>query len=123
MIYNIFTPGFKLSSLKFFKELGPDKVRRHNRELTLWARKTLSQAWETELPAPQELIGSMACIQAPGPWKGTQSEADGLHDRLWEEVRVEVPVFPFADTLWVRISAQLYNERYHYLCLAEVLRP
>jgi isopenicillin-N epimerase len=37
--------------------------------------------------------------------------------------RVEVPVIAFADRLWVRISAQIYNEIADYRRLADALMP
>ena len=43
-----------------------------------------------------------------------------LHDYLWDTHRIEVPVMPFNDTLWIRVSAQMYNVREEYETLARV---
>jgi isopenicillin-N epimerase len=45
-----------------------------------------------------------------------------LHDVLWEKYAIEVPVIAFANTIWIRISVQVFNtdEQYHYL--AQVIK-
>ena len=51
----------------------------------------------------------------------TKPAAKRVHDLLWDEHRIEVPVDAFDDRLWLRISAQVYNELEDYEALAEVL--
>jgi len=110
-------------ALAFYEELGEDDVRTHNRELVLWAGKMLAEEWRTTLPCPEGMVGSMISLEAPVDMPPTKAAADKLHDRLWDEFRVEVPVYPFAGRTWIRISAQVYNQKYQYQVLAEALKP
>jgi isopenicillin-N epimerase len=66
--------------------------------------------------------GAMAIIRAPVQSDGGAGAAAALHDRLWLDHRIEVPVIPLTGRLWFRISAQAYNEIEDYQRLADVLR-
>ena len=76
------------------------------------------------------MIGSMATL--PLPWLDADDDtAEGLHDRLETEERIQVPIgvwpVPAArtagvrPTAFVRISAQRYNEPRDYDRLADAL--
>lgn len=52
---------------------------------------------------------------------GTPEEALMLRRRLAREHGIEVPVFVFDGALWLRISAQIYNEKGDYERLAQAL--
>ncbi len=118
-----FSPWLSLSeALSFYEELGEDALRSHNRELALWAARHLAEAWDTELPCPEGMIGAMASLKVPGSEGSGQEEAESLRDRLWDAYRIEVPVTAIGGALYLRISAQVYNQRYQYQVLAEALR-
>ena len=53
--------------------------------------------------------------------RGTPEAALKLRRHLAREHNIEVPVFVFEDALWLRVSAQIYNERGDYERLASVL--
>jgi isopenicillin-N epimerase len=71
------------------------------------------------------MVGSLAAIPLPdGPatdvfWRNP----DPLQRRLFDDWGIEVPVmsFPAPPRRLVRVSAQLYNNRPHYMRLAEAL--
>ena len=70
------------------------------------------------------MIGTLASLPLPdGSPDPPESPlyTDPLQDVLLEAHGIEVPVIPFAGRLWIRISAQVYNEREEYRCLARVL--
>jgi isopenicillin-N epimerase len=102
-------------------------VMRRNRQLALDARATLCRALGIPLPCPDIMIGSMAAFPLPdrrqSKGKPTRSGMDPLHDRLWNDYRIEVPVFPWpaAPRRVLRISAQVYNSSDQYERLARVL--
>jgi isopenicillin-N epimerase len=100
-------------------------VMKRNRELALEARRLLCAAAGTAPPCPDEMIGSLASVVLPD---GRTSEImwrqpDPLQPRLYEAWHLEVPVmtWPAAPKRLLRISAQLYNRRQHYVRLAEAL--
>ncbi len=105
---------------------GWPEVQRRNRALALAGRRALCDALQVALPAPDEMIGSLACVplpagdpDAPPPVNWT----DALQAVLFEQHRIEVPVFqwPKAPRRLVRISAQLYNNLAQFERLAAAL--
>jgi isopenicillin-N epimerase len=95
-----------------------------NRALALEARRLLCEATGAALPAPDEMIGSLASIRVPdGPTDVGWRRTDPLQRRLFENWSIEVPVmtWPAAPRRLLRISAQLYNRREHYERLAQAL--
>ncbi len=119
-------------ALRFFETLLPGgwaEVRARNRALALEARRLLADALGVELPCPDEMIGSMAAVPLPASGRFPIPEgahffaANPLHDALFEQHRIEVPLplDPSGKTRLVRISAQLYNTRDDYERLAAAL--
>ncbi|MEE2749833.1 MAG: aminotransferase class V-fold PLP-dependent enzyme [Myxococcota bacterium] len=109
------------AALGFHERIGADRIRKHNHDLVMWGAQHLARTWSVELPAPESMIGSLVTL--PLPVLGEASVERGLEIRrkLYEQHRVEVPVHPIGDRLWVRISAQIYNEQEDYRVLAERL--
>ena len=99
-----------------------------NRNRTLRARTLLCEALSIPLPAPDELIGSLASIPIPdgipGPPSNSPLYADPLQDTLRLEYGIEVPVIPWpsAPRRLLRISSQLYNRDSDYQKLAAALK-
>ncbi|MBI3259878.1 MAG: aminotransferase class V-fold PLP-dependent enzyme [Ignavibacteriae bacterium] len=108
------------AAIDFYNNHGGANIRTKNRALTLEARNIIAAAWNKPYPAPDEMLGFMAAIEAPVETAGTPEEAVKLHDWLWDNHRIEVPVMPFDGKLWIRISAQIYNKREDYEILAGV---
>jgi len=91
-----------------------------NRALALEARDRLAAALGGPPPAPDALIGSMAAVPIPG--LHTDEEAARLHEELFDEDRIEVPVVPWPvpgararptdapTSVFVRVSTQRYTE-------------
>jgi isopenicillin-N epimerase len=91
-----------------------------NRALALEARDRLMALVGGEAPAPDDLVGSMAVVPIPG--LGTDQDAAWLHEALFDEDRIEVPIVPFPvpgarprptdppRSVLVRVSAQRYND-------------
>ncbi len=90
-------------------------VMRENRALALLAQKRLAEHLAVPVPAPPDMIGSMAALPLPA------SAPRDLENRLYEHHRVRVPVFPFGERLLVRVSAQRYNSLADYEALAAAL--
>jgi isopenicillin-N epimerase len=115
------------AALEFHHLLGSASVRQHNHDLVLQASHYLAHTWGVELPAPDRMIGSMVTLPYPHrSWPEQtmllEERALHLHDWLWDQHRIEVPIFPFQGDLWIRISAQVYNEMDEYCRLGDLLR-
>jgi isopenicillin-N epimerase len=116
------------------------QVAERNRALALVARDLLCEALAVPRPAPDRMLGAMAAIPLPDGFQPTAPEPpmdaerslpdDALHDRLFREHRIEVPVtgWPFTGPRdrprlrLLRVSAQLYNDIHDYEVLAAALR-
>jgi isopenicillin-N epimerase len=91
-----------------------------NRALALEARDRLVTDLGGSPPAPDALIGSMAAVPIQG--LHTDAEAAWLHEALFDEDRIEVPIVAWPvpgarptptdppRAVLVRVSAQRYNE-------------
>ena len=92
-----------------------------NRALADEGAAHVAGAFNGTTSAPPELRGAMASIRL-GPAPAQPEKSRILRQRLVKEFGIVVPVFAFADQLWVRISAQIYNEIEDYDRLAGALR-
>ncbi|MFP5333538.1 MAG: aminotransferase class V-fold PLP-dependent enzyme [Acidimicrobiia bacterium] len=115
-----FDPSAWLSvpaAIEFMASLHPDGwagVMKANRRLALDARRLLCDRLRVDVPAPEEMIGSMAALPV--------GSRPGTAERLRQEgIVVPFPPWPTPDTHLVRISAQLYNTLDDYRRLASAL--
>jgi isopenicillin-N epimerase len=96
-----------------------------NRELALEARRLLCAVAGTPPACPEDMIGSLASVRLPDGltldigWR----RPDPIQRRLFDGWGIEVPInsWPAPPKRQVRISAQLFNSRDHYVRLAEAL--
>ena len=116
-------------AIRFFGTLLPGgwpELMRRNRARALEGRAILCDSLRIPVPAPEEMIGSLASVPLPdstGPLPDPGSLHDPLQRRLYERDHIEVPVytFPKHPRRLVRISAQLYNSREQFEHLARAL--
>ncbi len=101
------------------------KISEHNHEMTNSMAPMLASAWSTHVGAPPEKFGSLATIALPIDAPGTAEAARKVRHLLWHGHQIEVGVMPFADRLWCRISAQMYNtiDDFEFLANAVALIP
>jgi isopenicillin-N epimerase len=114
------------TALDFIETIGFETLRERNHALMKAAATMLGETWRTQAGAPFALLGSMATIALPasGPFACLSPTIDSvvkINGHLWEKYRIEVPAIAFADRLWVRISAQIYNDIADYRRLADAL--
>jgi isopenicillin-N epimerase len=109
------------AALAFYRRLGGSAIRAHNHALANEAASLLSEALGGEEGQSAELRGSMATVRLARFDGQDRPAALALNDRLWREHGIEVPIIPFGGSLWVRISAQIYNEIGDYRRLADAL--
>lgn len=132
-----FTPCFAVAdALEFLESLLPGgiaEVMRRNHDLALRGRKILCDALAITTPCPDEMIGSIAAVPLPDDTRNPDDAMDNttrptpshdLHTRLLRHHRIQVPVYfwPKPPTLFIRISAQVYNTDAQYSRLAQALK-
>ncbi len=112
------------SAIEFYARMGGESLRRHNDALAAEAVRILGEAGHGPAAAPDAMRAAMATVRLAERLQrsGTTPEAaEALHDRLWRDHRIEVPIVSFQEALWVRVSAQIYNEPDDYRKLAAAL--
>ena len=106
---------------------GWPEVRARNHALVCAGRRIVADAVGAALPAPEDMLGSLASVALPpgSPEPPTTPlYADPLQDALLLRHGIEVPIppWPAPPRRLLRISAQLYNEPGDYEALARALR-
>jgi len=97
-------------AIAFFRDLGVEAVRAYNHGLAWEAARQLSRRWGTKLGMGEEMVGTMATVPLPEGLGSTPEDAARLRDALLFEDRIEVQLHAWRGRLWVRVSAQVYND-------------
>lgn len=98
------------AAIDFMQRLGVEAVQAYNHRLAWDAAQHLAAAWGTTFDAPESMVPTMVTVPLPGALGSTQAEALAVRDRLLFEHHIEAPVHASGDRLWVRVSAQIYND-------------
>ncbi|MFN0152436.1 MAG: aminotransferase class V-fold PLP-dependent enzyme [bacterium] len=107
--------------IAFLRELGADAVRAYNHDLVWEAARFLSARWGAALGVPESMIGTMATFALPAQLGASAADAARLRDALLFEDRIEAQIHAARGGLWVRLSAQVYNEMSDYARLGDVI--
>ena len=89
---------------------GEAAMRRHNHALAWHAATALASRWGLAAAAPEDMVGCMALVPLPGALGSGSDAARALQDALLFGHAIEVPVIARGDRLWLRVSAQVYND-------------
>jgi isopenicillin-N epimerase len=73
------------------------------------------------VPVPTAMAGTLVTLPLPGRLGGAAEAAVRVRNALLFEEGIEVQVHAARGALWVRISAQVYNEMADYERLAEAV--
>jgi isopenicillin-N epimerase len=90
--------------------LGMNAMRQHNHALVWRAAQQLAARWDLPWTTPESMTGCMATLPLPQRLGDDQAQARRLQDWLLFERHIEVPVITRGDRLWLRVSAQVYND-------------
>ncbi|MFM7156471.1 MAG: aminotransferase class V-fold PLP-dependent enzyme [Bacteroidota bacterium] len=111
--------------MKFHQSMDSEYLMMAYHAKAIAMRNMISEAWKTHVPSPDSMIGSLASIEAPKhlqyDGKDALLYAQALHDILWNDHKIEIPVIPFAGKIWIRISIQVFNRLKDYVHLMEIV--
>jgi isopenicillin-N epimerase len=96
--------------IALMREWGLSAILAYNHQLAWDAGKSLTQRWGTTLDTPREMIGAMVTVALPDAAGSTDDDASSLRVALLEDDRIEVQLHAWRSRLWVRVSAQVYND-------------
>ncbi len=97
-------------AIGMMREWGFDAMRAYDHELAWIGAQLLADRWGTTFATPESMIGTMVNVTLPDGAGSTPDDAVRMQTRLWDEERIEVPVFSHSGRLTLRLSAQVYNE-------------
>jgi isopenicillin-N epimerase len=107
------------AALAFHAAQGGAELRARNVALAAEGGRIVASTLSVDLPVPDTLSGAMRTVPLPG-FPATAEATAALRKRLLSR-GIEVPCFVFQDRAFLRVSAQMYNERRDYLRLATEL--
>ena len=108
------------AALDYFDALGPEAARAYNDALAREAADMLRDAWGSDIAAARPFGASMASVRLPGTAGADRDAARRLARALSEKHDIASAVTALDGGLWVRVSAQIYNELDDYRSLAEI---
>jgi isopenicillin-N epimerase len=97
-------------AIELMEETGLEAIRSYNHDLAWRGAHLLAERWDTPFATPDILVGTMATVMLPARFGSTTDAAASLRDALLFEDQIEVQVHAFRDRLFVRLSAQIYND-------------
>jgi isopenicillin-N epimerase len=98
-------------ALSYLADRGPDAAWRWNHELAWEGATALADAWGTTIPAQKGDVGFMVTVPLPVAFGSSPDDAARIRDALLFDHAIEVQVHAGWERVWVRVCAQVYNER------------
>jgi isopenicillin-N epimerase len=108
------------TALDYAEQWDADAIRAHNRTLAREAGDLWIQAWRSEAAAAPEFCAAMVSVRLPGGTPGDRLAARRLAAELTERHGITAGVMVLDGGLWIRASAQIYNEIGDYERLAAI---
>ena len=110
------------AALEFVEALGVERYHHALGEQAQAAAARIADAWHVAPGAPSEMFAGMVTLPLPVDAPASAEAVARWRLTLLREHNIEVPVMAINGHLWVRISAQVYNEVADYEALARVFR-
>lgn len=109
-------------AMNFAEERSWDRIRTYNKALAAEGRALLQDELGLAMPAPLSMLQSLVTFPVPFAVEPTEQAHRALHDELLYKHSIEIPTFLFGGKVWLRISAQIYNDMGDYEALVRALR-
>lgn len=110
------------AGIDFMQSLGMNEIRVHANSLVMAAREKITTALGTSYGAPPEMLANLCTILLPVDGLVDSKYSPRLHDRLYDEYKIQIPAMAPEGKACVRFSANAYNELAEYDALLEALK-
>lgn len=110
------------AALDYLEALGAEAVRAYNDALSRDAAEMWRDAWDSEIAAAPQFRAAMASVRLPGVAGSDRLAGRRLARHLREAHNITAGVMALDGGLWLRVSAQIYNELADYAPLAAIGR-
>jgi isopenicillin-N epimerase len=107
-------------AIAFHHRLGGAALMARNKALAAEATALVARRLNTEAGATGELAGSMGLVRLPLTGEASVARAKELRGHMLD-ARCDIPLHAQSDAIWLRLSAQAYNEQADYEKLAEIV--
>jgi len=108
-------------ALSYLADRGPDEAWAWNHELAWSGAMILAEAWGTTIPARKDDVAFMVTVPLPVSFGSGAEDAVRLRDALLFDHAIEVQVHAGWGRVWIRVCAQVYNERADFERLASAV--
>jgi isopenicillin-N epimerase len=108
------------AALDYLESLGAERMRAHNNALADAAGRMLAEAWGSDLSAAAPFRAAMAAVRLPKGRGADRLAGRRLAARLTSEHGITLGVLVMEGGLWIRVSAQIYNELSDYEGIAKM---
>ncbi len=109
------------AGIALHQRLGGAALMARNAALAREAAALLVSAWGTETAGPTTCFAAMASVRLPVTGEIGPARAQRLVRWLAEQHRIETVIAADSGALWLRVSAQAYNEPAEYARLAAAI--
>jgi isopenicillin-N epimerase len=109
-------------ALDYLAALGPEAVHAHNNALAREAAEMLADAWDSKIAAVPQFSAAMVSVRLPGVTAADRTAARRIARHLREAYGISAGVMTIDGGVWLRVSAQIYNEIDDYRPLAAIGR-
>jgi isopenicillin-N epimerase len=101
------------AAFDFMDRMGESAVREHNHQLLRNAVALLADMWKFRVSTPDAMTAAMALVPTPDglPYPATDEGRGRLEADLKDKFDIVLnPAFAHAGRIWLRITAQIYND-------------
>lgn len=96
--------------IALLREWDFEAARDYMHHLAWEGARLLTGEWGSELGLPEEMVGAMVTVPLPERAGATKEDATRLRLTLLLEEKIEIQLHAYRGRLWVRLSAQVYND-------------
>jgi isopenicillin-N epimerase len=108
-------------AIQFHRRLGGANLRARNMALARDAGEVLARRLNMDVGADAPVASAMAVVRLPISGEANRERAQALRLKLLDDFRTDAPLHALDGSIWVRVSAQAYNEIDDYHALGDIL--